>query len=188
MKNIHTLKNIYITSDEEIKEGDWVYYENGDLKGIHKVINGQRPKTMYLKKIILTTDQDLIKDGVQKIDDKFLEWFVKNPICDEIEIEKRKLLQGTTFYKIIIPKEEPKQETLEEAAENYVGYTVGFYKTEELQGINDFLAGAKWQQERSYSEEDVLMLLRKRDKHNMNHLPIGKWLNPKDWFEKFKKK
>jgi hypothetical protein len=30
------------------------------------------------KKIILTTDLDLIKDGVQSIDNEFLEWFVKN--------------------------------------------------------------------------------------------------------------
>jgi hypothetical protein len=36
-------------------------------------------------KIILTTDQDLIKDGVQAIDDEFLEWFVKNPSCEEVE-------------------------------------------------------------------------------------------------------
>jgi hypothetical protein len=68
-------QNIYITSDEEIKEGNWVYYENGDLKGIHKVVNGQRPKTMILKKIILTTDSQLIANGVQAIDDEFLEWF-----------------------------------------------------------------------------------------------------------------
>jgi hypothetical protein len=82
-------QHIYITSDEEIKEGDWVYYENGHLKGIHKVVNGQRPKTMILKKIILTTDQELINNGVQAIDDEFLEWFVKNPSCENVEVEKR---------------------------------------------------------------------------------------------------
>jgi hypothetical protein len=43
------------------------------------------------KKIILTTDQDLIKDGVQAIDDEFLEWFVKNPSCEEVEIKKGKM-------------------------------------------------------------------------------------------------
>jgi hypothetical protein len=84
-------QNIYITSDEEIKEGDWCYYENGDLKGIHKVINGQRPKTMILKKIILTTDQDLIKDGVQAIDDDFLEWFIENPSCESVEIDIQRI-------------------------------------------------------------------------------------------------
>jgi hypothetical protein len=33
-----------------------------------------------LQKIILTTDLDLIKDGVQSIDNEFLEWFVKNQV------------------------------------------------------------------------------------------------------------
>lgn len=81
-----TNQNICITNSEEIKDGDWVYYENGDLKGIHKVVNGQRPKTMILGKIILTTDAQLIKDGVQAINDEFLEWFVAHPSCEFIEI------------------------------------------------------------------------------------------------------
>jgi hypothetical protein len=117
MKNIHVLptgekfagisaKNIYITSDEEIKEGDWYYYENGDLKGIDKVVNGQRPKTMILKKIILTTDQDLIKDGVQAIDDEFLEFFVKNPSCEYVEVEWVDFSQS---YFIKITKEKAKE-------------------------------------------------------------------------------
>jgi hypothetical protein len=67
------------------------------------------------KKIILTTDQDLIKDGVQAIDDDFLEWFVKNPSCEEVEIQYRYNFyvgQDLTHYKIIIPQQEPKQEYL----------------------------------------------------------------------------
>ncbi len=106
---IQTCKNynIYITSDEEIKEGDWCYYENGDLKGIHKVINVQRPKTIILKKIILTTDQDLIKDGVQAINDEFLEWFVNNPSCEEVKIEDYGNLYNFR-YLVLIPREEPK--------------------------------------------------------------------------------
>jgi hypothetical protein len=106
--NLKTIKqNIYITSDEEIKDGDWCYYENGDLKGIHKVVNGQRPKTMILKKIILTTDKDLIKDGVQAIDDEFLEWFVKNPSCEFVETYLVPKNDFSYKYRIIIPKEEP---------------------------------------------------------------------------------
>ena len=76
-------QHIYITSDEEIKEGDWyldttvnVIFKNDKL-----FLNG----TGY-KKIIFTTDQDLIKDGVQAIDDEFLECFVKNPSCEYVEI------------------------------------------------------------------------------------------------------
>ena len=109
--------NIYITSDEEIKEGDWC------LSKLNEVVRfGKKFTSSLYKKIILTTDQDLIKDGVQSIDDEFLEWFVKNPSCEFVETER--LEDGQYFdylednsviegiyenYKIIIPKEEPKQ-------------------------------------------------------------------------------
>lgn len=96
--------NIYIASDEENK--DWCYYENGDLKGIHKVLNGTRPKTMSLKKIILTTDQDLIKDGVQKIDDTFLEWFVNNSDCEFVETKISLPWESSKEeYEVVIPQE-----------------------------------------------------------------------------------
>lgn len=68
---------------------------------------------IYLRRIILTTDQKLISDGVQEIDDKFLEWFVENPSCEEVDIDevsvKVDLLEYKTSYKIIIPSEESKQ-------------------------------------------------------------------------------
>jgi hypothetical protein len=120
-------QNIYITSNEEIKEGDWVlgdYPDNPICKVIAKYgqeftaqsLNGDRYGLAEYdsKKIILTTDQDLIKDGVQEITDDFLEWFVKNPSCEEIKTLKttRKRKNELMFYKIIIPKEELKQETL----------------------------------------------------------------------------
>jgi hypothetical protein len=90
-------QNIYITSDEEIKEGDYRY--SGVQNNIELVtefslkVNKEYWKInphLY-KKIILTTDGDLIKDGVQAIDDKFLEWFVNNPNCEEVEIKTRYL-------------------------------------------------------------------------------------------------
>jgi hypothetical protein len=87
------------------------------------------------KKIILTTDPDLIKDGVQELDDEFLKWFIKNPSCESVEVINDLLIKedGITElmndkyyqkfpeelpncvfinnYKIIIPQEETKQET-----------------------------------------------------------------------------
>jgi len=113
-------QNIYITSDEEIKEGDYYLYLKDNK--VYQFIRRYHTKLLRLdiqKKIILTTDQDLIKDGVQGIDDEFLEWFVKNPSCEEVEV----LQKGTTT--IIFPtpkidiigdfikKEEPIQEILE---------------------------------------------------------------------------
>lgn len=92
-------RNIYITSVEEIKEGDWIYNEY--QKTIYKFCIGSG--IGLCKKIILTTDQDLIKDGVQAIDDDFLEWFVKNPSCEEVEVKK--FYGFAEDYLIIIPQE-----------------------------------------------------------------------------------
>lgn len=68
-------KNIYITNDEEIKLGDWYYNPRTTtiLKCNSSNINAVN--LFKVKKIILTDNQDLIKDGVQAIDDEFLKWF-----------------------------------------------------------------------------------------------------------------
>ena len=102
-------QNIYITSDEEIKEGWYINtLTNYIVKGLGVDINW--------KHIILTTDQDLINDGVQAVDDEFLEWFVKNASCERVEVDKAEhgmikdnvyyKLSDKIFYKTIIPKEE----------------------------------------------------------------------------------
>ena len=108
-------KHIYITSDEEIKEGEW-YENNGVIFKADDVFdegnnpNNSNPRvTDFNNKIILTDNKDLIKDGVQKIDNEFLEWFVKNPSCEEVEIESWQTKgEWDLDYKIIIPKEEHK--------------------------------------------------------------------------------
>jgi hypothetical protein len=85
-------QNIYITSDEEIKDGDWHLYENEAKKTTKETLAYiESSGDEEFKKIILTTDQDLIKDGVQAIDDDFLEWFVKNPSCEKVETHIVKL-------------------------------------------------------------------------------------------------
>jgi hypothetical protein len=187
--------NIYITSDEEIKEGDWCFDING------KIFKHENhfPISIGQRKIILTTDPDLIADGVQSINDKFLEWFIANPSYEEVEVEKLKCtgqcwkfiesdykktcLSGCELkeYKIIIPQEEPKQETLEEFIKSQPYY--GYCTTEYKEGIE---VGAKWQSERMYSEEDL---------HNAFY---NGWLYrgenysfpkaKKEWFKQFKKK
>jgi hypothetical protein len=94
-------QNIYITNDEEIKEGDWYFLESVTTKNMVLKANESKIST-NCKKIILTTDQDLIKDGVQAIDDEFLEWFVKNPSCEEVDVLK---IMSIRKYKIIIPSQ-----------------------------------------------------------------------------------
>jgi hypothetical protein len=228
-----TNQHIYITSDEEIKDvrphkGKW-QLEKGQI--LNKFPN-YLTDLSECKLVILTTDQDLIKDGVQAIDDTFLEWFVKNPSCEEVEVDKNwnYPLDKSWEYKIIIPKEEqcsckvgepynnacckihgsipkkepeqelekemfeleqqldipssmrwynskPKQETLEEAAEKY--------KINIKEAIQ---FGAKWQQERMYSEEEVIELLNEREDYLGSNPSIFDYLSNKEWFEQFKKK
>ena len=149
-------RNIYITDDSEIKVGDWSYDSRGFVEKVDESYDLEVINALG-KKIILTTDPQLIADGVQAIDDNFLEWFVKNPSCESVGfvVENYKEDEWVdddfggeiyTFeyerYKIIIPQEEPKQETLEEAVN-------AFKKT------NVYTNEIKQKQERSYSEEDL---------------------------------
>ncbi len=111
--------NIYIASNEEIKEGDWCIDEKENIVKADKdfIFNCSHEFNEFWKKIILTTDVDLIKDGVQAIDDEFLEWFVKNPSCEFVEIRYNvgtynpyylkfyEVAPPKSYYKIIIPKE-----------------------------------------------------------------------------------
>ena len=257
-KNIYKIgKELFITSDEEIKEGDWnLPPSNIPVKHQGPKFKGDEPLKCW-KKIILTTDQDLIADGVQKIDDDFLEWFVNNPSCEQVEVKKVEFevdmglgdscIEYGNYYKIIIPKEEPKsikekilsetseetkkkvrdygnslvekqetlninknthyvdfsnpnadkissastttikQETLEEAAERILNLS-------ELDGFRDyhykqelytaFIVGIKYQQKRSYNEEEVLNILYK----HTEDLLSNKKVTLEKWFEQFKKK
>jgi len=141
-RNIYKIgKELFITSDEEIKDGDWFIYRcyklckcTGLSQAKQILVNNEIAKHEYYgkpqglsKKIILTDNKDLIKDGVQTIDDEFLNWFVKNPSCEEVAVEtvfgkkwkdyeyyrewhKNKVPDWAWDYKIFIPKVEPEQE------------------------------------------------------------------------------
>jgi hypothetical protein len=179
-------QHLYITSDEEIKAHDWCFFgfnlendfEGGEdyeithadlLKctGLSKegylLHSGGITGRASCKKITLTTDPELINDGVQAIYDDFLEWFVKNPNCEFVDIKPYcekitcknnscKTSCQELKFKIIIPKEEPKQETAEEAPERVFTPAYTNYKVRR-QG---FMEGANWAANRMYSEEDLL--------------------------------
>lgn len=100
-------KNVYISSDEETKEG---WYINKSTNQIIKRL-GYDENWKY---IMLTTDQDLIKNGVQAINNEFLEWFVKNPTCENIYVEEFNYYDIPNWdYVITIPKEKSKEELLQ---------------------------------------------------------------------------
>lgn len=231
--------NTYITSDEEIKDGEYgiclnlvregfkshqaVFKMDAEQRQAMNELGGQ--KKAEVLKVILTTNKLLIKDGVQAIDDEFLEWFVKNPSCEEVEVNK--LCYGALSgfadagYKIIIPKEEhkqdlpivngsygciiqtkkqeQKQETLEEFAENYLNKFYSNYAFKDL--LKPLLIdGAKWQEQRMYSEEDMKQAFfdgirvtsegYNGEYANGENPKIEEQFNKdyKEWFEKFKKK
>jgi hypothetical protein len=223
-KDYYKKYNIYITSDEKIKEGDW-----GLSKLNEVILFGRSYNEKFYKKIILTTDQDLIADGVQAIDDEFLEWYVKNPSCEFVEVRKyhsgilSDISEITSSLKIIIPKEEskqegyicphtkiqcddeccvsaedchitsslasgifncdePRQETLEEAAENFANSKEWINGGASNWVQVSFKNGAKWQSKRMYSEEEVLSLILKFN----DDKPGG--FDASGWFEQFKKK
>jgi len=231
--------NIYITSSEEIKEGVNQWYLDNFLNKPMNSSGAQYGEKQNV--IILTTDPTLIADGVQAIDDEFLEWFVKNSSCKFIEVNKKLVEFPLTFkmmYKIIIPQEEPKQEkeeyfkhlekdkkefaeeweeirqefglgkqdsnedwkeledaklceplkswdepkqeTLEEAAkEFYPPTTTDLICSPKL--VRDaFKAGAKWQAEGMYSEEEVKdILIRSKTAYYSSII---------EWFEQNEKK
>jgi len=158
-KNFHKYKNqnIYITNSEEIKKGDWCmslcddesYEEIYQCKNIGLVDDED-------KKIILTTDQDL--DGIQAIDDEFLEWFVKNPSCEEVKVLKYKsnnMHKMNLGYKIILPKEEPKKEQ---------------------------------DKDKYSEEEVIKLLHKRDEHMNTYDKLHGGFQTPKEWFEQFKNK
>jgi hypothetical protein len=85
-------------------------------------------------------------------------------------------------------KEEPKQETLEEAAERFAETYFNKNETSMRTSTLSFKDGAKWQAERMYSEEDMINFhkwayqknrIEESDKTTKELL--------KEWFEQFKK-
>jgi hypothetical protein len=116
----NTAQHIYITSnnDNDISD-EGINHATGSL--VLNTITNKVYKTLVniisgddIQKIILTTDQDLISDGVQSIDDEFLEWFVNNTSCESVEVKKENqffrsgpldlLGYSVVSYKIIIPE------------------------------------------------------------------------------------
>jgi hypothetical protein len=274
-------KQIFITSNEEIKEGDWVIkisslYKGGGIAQKYSFIDAQFEDIIF-KKIILTTDADLIQDGIQAIDDEFLQWFVKNPSCEYIETEywckACDITQEMSFGKCheshkhcscIVrvatdnyeipkeepkctckehdpyccqvhgscptcvkqeepkqdysgvhikhcyqgeyedgckygedncpakPKEKPKQETLEKGVDKYFKLSHSRLKNEQQKEYERelFIAGAKWQAERMYSEEELICFAEWRDKY-IDDLLINRNTTKEllhIWFEQFKNK
>jgi len=73
-------------------------------------------------------------------------------------------------------------ETLEEAVERI------FKDSNDLVPRVFFMRGAKWQQQRNYSEEDILLAFDMGTVNQLNFTNKKPYQNAKEWFEQFKKK
>ena len=183
--DIKSTHNIYITSDEEIKMQDWCITAKGNLL---QMIEGDTALGFALlgcKKIILTTDPHLIEKDVQPINEVFLNWFIKNPSCEEVAIDFS-LVSGSFKYKIIIPSSEiwkdiPEFEGYEEALNQFPEYN------QYLERIA-FEKGVEWQAERSYNEDEVKTIINDIVEKHCTYFSQGIKDGVKlEWFKKFKK-
>jgi len=139
-------QNIYITSSDskEIKMDDWYLDDTNSVRQAITECESYWTHRKAYQKIILTTDPQLIADGIQAIDDDFLEWFVKNPTCEEIETKLiefevdmelgESCIEYGSYYKIIFPREQPYQELFDYLA-NELGVNALLTQMQEIETI-----------------------------------------------------
>jgi hypothetical protein len=144
------------------------------------------------KSVISYSEEDMIEFG------KYLLQSLQDCTCIEDTIDmkqstKDRILSETseeikqrvreTANKLVM-----KQETLEDAAARlYPTDCTNWSIKIPLDERKAFIEGAKWQQERSYSEEEVLELLEKIQQQVAIDYN-DEFLFAKEWFEQFKKK
>ena len=113
---------------------------------------------------------------------------MKNPKEEHKSLmEKLKPLQEQWQRDMLKTLQEPKQVTLEEVAEEYAiskSSSSVFQKAH----IRDFIAGAKWQQERMYSENDLKEAFKQSRRTNIFEIGMPLVFDSfEDWFKQYKK-
>ena len=123
-------QNIYITSNSKFVRDEYITDGIEVMKATPKLVDAQGlVDRRDWKKILMTTDPELIKDGVHPIGEDFLKWFVENPTCVKVEVvyglfnpmgrqvDPNDLGQNHSKcvwkYKIITTKEEQKQHLID---------------------------------------------------------------------------
>lgn len=194
--------HLYITSSEEIKQGDWFLpIGRGTIHKCTAIFENNlidycwdgREKVEIIKsaceKIILTTDPVLIADSIQAIDDEFLHWFVENTSCEEVEVKSKEYDyryggKQTLVYKIIIPKEEVELKIPAKFCIPHKHYISDDDKICYETGYKD---GMNYQAERMYSEEEAIKKI--IDYVDFQFNANGELDSEiKKWFNAFKKK
>lgn len=109
------VRNLYITINGSFSRDEYVTDGIEVIKATPKLVNAQGLlDRREWKKIVLTTDPDLIAARVKSAGDEFLDWFVKNPNCETVGVRQRPKVKATVKgagigyfangYDTIIPK------------------------------------------------------------------------------------
>ena len=109
-------KFIYITNEEDIKEGDWCIFDRFPI--VVRKSESNMNNEASVKKICLTNDTSLIEDGVQSVNNLFLPFYAENkPNC--VEVKKWLDDEGKKIYTLDFTQEKTKiKELLKEIIKN----------------------------------------------------------------------
>jgi hypothetical protein len=135
------VRNLYITINGSFSRDEYVTDGIEVIKATPKLVDAQGYMgRRQWKKIVLTTDPDLIAERVKSASDEFLDWFVKNPNCETVVVRQRPkvnaIVKGKGIgyfangYDIIIPK---KFVQIDQDNPVTMGSTALVYKQENLQ-------------------------------------------------------
>lgn len=156
---------IYITCNNEISSSYcWVINYGGNLECV--------PNTYWGDKVILTNDERLIKDGVQRINIELIDWLHEISHFEYVKVSK---VFCDDSFDYIINKDDSSYisvETLESASKVYAENKSSSDVFKKAHS-EDFLAGADWQSKRMFTENDLKEFARtyyreiKLDKSNL---------------------
>ena len=160
-KEFYEPQEIYITSEDPIKEGDWCLYnknhnsekpcweiikcgkiENEDM---HAQSDGKL--ILWMKNVIVTTNPVLIADLVQAVKKNFIMYFIAN--------------KGLDFIEVTDLKEVTEEAAVEKAAMEHLAFWRSRNNTHLNNPIhaerckNDYKSGVVWQKTRSYTYEEM---------------------------------
>jgi hypothetical protein len=207
-------QNIYITSNSKFVRDEYITDGIEVIKATPKLVNAQGlVDRRDWKKIIITTDQELIKDGVHSIGEEFLKWFVENPTCIKVEVvyglfnpmgrqvDPNDLGQNHSKcvwkYKIITTKEEPKLQC-KDCNDNLtdctcIEDTVDMKQTpgkETADYIDRHIVEAMVEvaKQKMYSEEDMKSSFQVGFNVGYNDEESPSYLTFEEWIKEYKKK
>jgi len=101
--------NIYITTNGKFVRDEWVTDGIELIKASPKLVDAQGLVRRDWKKIILTTDRTLIKEGVSDLfftNKEFVEWFVEHPNTEWVKVNPIMSNNGRALFGYYIDKVE----------------------------------------------------------------------------------